>query len=895
MQGYLKEVKRPFISPITPGTTVIVPRVRDVCILRDGNPSGGTSYDFEAATIEISTPTGTSYIQGANTGGQFVAAIPATYLVRYFGTTRLYQSSGGFSDEDFSYTFYIQAVENQLPLKKWTITDVINRTLDLCEPHRSNEKPRFRLQGVNADGTYAAGSQAAMFDTVLSPEFSFTKQTLRECLQEIGKVIHGEPRAAAVKDSSGNSYYEISYDLYGQGERWKHAHRAYSIREAGLAVANYATELDTHAENLINKQANYDGVIVEPFSGGSISTRTEELFVQITEENMLIPTRFPIYSVEALYWVRVTTDTNNNKVLQKVNITPWLFEQSVYTAQLSSYSSQYPNSKAYGLMYTQGEKNITQLNFKQENPISTAFSNYAILNVLRSAINDSSLTIAQATAQGTDGAKGQYPELCFQIVYTPFYQGRVGQTKLDYKEYKRPASLIYNQQANVIESRAYGENLKGAIARIGNVEKSLTYRLGRLEQVPQAGMAFDDDYTISGVWVEILATCINMTIALTKNFNRISQYVGISSMRRFSQISQTMAVERNTLWQEYVVVGDQIQGDSDTLMTITFGYALRRAFIPSSTTFGAQVTTVTAWGITGEGNALPTVSLPVIASSFGNSISFSWEYEDNYSAGRVASWQTNGAGGSEVSGYFQDALRYTDYYGGLYYYQFELYSEGTYGEAGGTNPQPKPITPDNYLSSALSLPNQAITPTSYSGTISTLKGGSITLRKDSREKLQCNYQVNFVTNRKGFIIGSGLAANCAAVRTPQTTTAAKLYIFDEPLNKFIDTAGGVGIDLSTLPSQSIYFGTSISSNALFTIQSAAFSAGGKAWAIITEQTSETESVETQTGEVTQQTILKGGEVLIAQNMEFSAGEAFPVVYFTPKREVFNKSVWKDKI
>lgn len=781
-----------------------------------------------------------------------------------------------------TYTFVV--VENQLPLKKWTITSVINRLLDVCEPIRQGEKPRFRLQGMNKDGSIQEGSQAAKFDTILSPEFSFTKQTLRECLQEIGQVVHGEPRLNIKKESAGVYYYEVSYDLYGQSERWKHANRAYVKKSVAQNVNSYASSLDTHAENLVNKHADGNGVIVEPYTGGAKSVRTEEMYVQIAEQNMLIPTKYPIYTVEKLEWVRSV-----NGVIESVDITPWLFEKSVYGAQLSSYDDQYPKSKAYAIMYTQGEKNITQLSFKPEHPISSVFRNYAILNVLRKASNDNSLTIQEATNTNTSGyTEGGYPQLCFRVRYTPLYHARVGQTKTDYKDYPRPAAMIYNQQANIIESRAYGENLKGVIARLGNAEKSYTYRFSRLSQIPKPGMLFDDEYTVSAVYVELLDTVINCTVALTKNFNRISQYIGISSVKRFSQISQTMALERNTLWKEYIVIGDQTPG-AETSWGIGENMirAVQKAFNPqywSSMNIG-QITNVTAWGFTGEGSPIPVVSLPVIASSFGNSISFSWEYEDNYSAGAVSVYKESGSGSTAVKGYFQDNYQYTDYYGKIYYYGFDLAPTGA------------AINADNYLDVGNALPHTEEAPIVSSGYFSALEGSLFVLRKDNREKLQCNVEIEFVTNRKGFIIGSALAANCAAVRTPKEGVQnAKIYIFQNRLNKFIDHVQGyVESDLSQIPSMDFTISESGSGagGLMFAITAQNFPASGKAWAIVTAQTEETEEVETETGKISTQTVIKGGDVLIAQNMDITSGDPFPTVYFTKKREVFDKTVWKD--
>ena len=451
---------------------------------------------------------------------------------------------------------------------------------------------------------------------------------------------------------------------------------------------------------------------------------------------------------------------------------------------------------------------------------------------------------------------------------------------MDYEDYLRPAVMIYNQQSNVVDSRAYGENLKGVIARLGNAEKSYTYRLSRLSQIPKAGMMFDDDYAISAVYTEILPTVINCTIGLTKNFNRISRYVGISSVKRFSQVSQTMAIERNILWSEYLVIGDDFPlSDYDVSTRAGTGLlnSIENTFTQGSQ-FEAPLTQVTAWGTTGEDNPLPTVSLPVIASAFGNSISFSWEYADNYSAGPVSVYQQGTGDKDDVKGYFQNDYQYTDYYGKLYYYDFSITQEG------------EAITADNYLDVGNDLPGSSgKTPGAYY--ISTVNYEPYILRKDNREKLQCNYQLNFVSNRKGLIIGSALAANCPAIIGTDSSRRARLYVLPERLNKFADNVRSHGIDISSLPNVAVV--TTSGPTNKFYLDAGTFPASGKAWAICTPITTKTEQVETETGAIETQTITQGGDILLAQNVDITEGDAFNRVTFSLVRDIFDRDVWKE--
>lgn len=856
MNEYIYEAKTPYKATYLIDTILTVLPTIEVLTRIPSDNSYNTGYD--EMYIEITTPSESKTVTDSDlypVTTSIKLSKSGTYVIRYYGTITRNAIITGIPGPKsyYSISYYISAVENHLPLKQWTITDVINRLFDVCEPIRRGEKPRFKL---NAE-------QAERFDKILAPQFSFTKQTLRECLQDVGKVVHGEPRLTPKKDDTG-WYYEVSYDMYAGTDRAGIYVRPYIQKTVSQVIDSYASYLDSNAENLVNQLDKYSGVITEPYTDGAKTVRTENQYVRIEESNMLIATQFPIYSVEKLEYI-YTTDG----AVKSVDITPWLFEKSVYDTQLSSYSEQYPYSKAYGLYYSQGSKNIGGLNFKIEGvtAIGSAFKSYAIINILRQALGNTKYEITN------------YPEMKFRVKYTPFYNVRVAQTKSNYKDFKRPAGLIFNQSSNVIETKYYGENLKGAIARLGTVEKSKTYILSRLSQIPKAGQLYNDDYYISAVAVEYLPTCIKCTIGLSKDFNRLSQYIGISSVKRFSEVSQDQAVERNTLWREYIVIGKQETPDEDSLI----GQAMlfETAFIFAGTERPSKpITNVLAWGTSKSGSPANAVNLPVISSAFGNSIAFSWQYEDNYSAGAVS--QSEDVGG--VSGYWQNDYQYCDYYGRIYYYNFDLQLAGS---------------TDDVVSTAFTLPAGQITNQS-SEFVSTIGKTPYVLRKDSREILQCNFQIDFVTNDPALIIGSALASNCPAVReiTLGGYVQPKLYVLPNEINKFTEHLEAYdNLSLSDLPSVNITISSDdsgeIKSFYVSTLNNATFPASGKAWAIVTAQTTTQKQVEDENGNEVTQYETTGGDVLLAQNIEITAGQAFTPIYFTKKREIFDKTVWKD--
>ncbi len=806
---------------------------------------------------------GPDYTEGEDSGySSSLQSGVYTIYYEYGDAARIGTSGNWIYEKRAACTYTFQVVENRLPLKDWTVTEVINRLLDTCETIRKGEKPRFRLNGMRADGTIITEEnkqedeevgQAAQFDTVLCPQLAFTKNTLRECLNEVGKVIHGEMRLIPKKDAEG-WYFEILYDIYGSGRMShisKHKPYAYSISHP---ITAFCSALDSPTENLINTLDRFGGVVAEPSRNAYKSVRTENLYVRVTDDNFVIQTLYPIYSVSKLEY-------NYNGT--PIDITAYLFESSEYS-RLSSYENQYPNAKLYALRFKQGEKNIDGLNFKRQSASITGgvFGDYSIVAILKAATGNPNFSVSE------------YPLMQFRVTYTPIYNTRVSQTKPYFKDVKYKADLYFNQSSNLVETKYYGENLKGVAARLGNPDKTISYKLYRTYAIPKAGDMYDENYMISGVAVSYMPTYIDCTVALTKHFNRISPFIGVPSERRYSEISETQAVERNLLYREYVVIGEQETPDPDSRIGEGF-----MSMISDTFTQGGDydpISCVAAWGSSYNGNRLPAVLLPVISSAFGNSISFSWQYADNYSAGEVVNYANTTVEGNTVTGYFQNGYSYTDLYGRIYYYDFDLQVYGA--QEDGTR---YPALPENLI------------PTSPSGYFSTVGQQPYILRKDSREALQVNVQVDFVTNLKDMIIGSALASCCAAVRGSDSKLSAKLYIFPDRLDKFIDhVEGSARVKLSELPSQPI----SVSSvtNGAFTVNSEAFTASGKSWAIVTNQTVTSREVENDKGEKFTQEEVKGGDVLIARNQEVTVGQAFETIFFTPKREIFDKTVWKDR-
>lgn len=757
-----------------------------------------------------------------------VRGIHPSFTVKFSGYWKIVYSfraaredGSGVVEYDAKITFDVPVVRNVKPLPKWNITSVINRLLDLAEPHlkKDETKPRYKLND----------NQAEEFAKIESPEFAFSKMTLKEALDQIGGFIHGVPRL------KGN---EIYFDMLGGTEQAKLADPKYPCISNQLSqdIENYATKLDSTVDNLVNMIDSDEGVIVEPYSGGFKSVRTEDTYAAITESGMIIPTSFPIYDVRKLEFGGYDGKGEGKP------LTAYVFEAADY-GTMSSYEELYPASKAYAIYYTQGEKNIKGLGFKVPDATAPAFKKYAIVNVIKAA-----------TGVDVDGSN--YFKLKFRITYTPIFSSRVEQHKFYYKDLL-PRTLAYNQSANLIETRFYGENLKGTIARMGNTEVTRTYRLNSMSLIPEIGQAWGDDYFVSAVTVAMYPFYFDCTVGLTKDYNRLSQYIGINSQKRTFEVSEKQAYNRDMRYSDYVVIsnkkdkdlsGEEFLNDSSGINCLgdEVMYAIKNTFLQDKNqTFGKNSPTLAIvktfddpFESTETTTANNMLAMPVVSTAMGNAMVFSFFMDNNYSAGEKSVKEND-------EKYWQTNTRYCDYYGRFDYMSVTFHSYGTGNdEAPFELPQADGTTPSVHL------------------IIATAPNNPLVVRKNNTEIIRFNYNVHFVTDIKGLIIGPALTHNCPLVRGLREEHTAELYVLPRRIGKFDRFVDRKSLDSDDdLKPEYDFTDNKIQKISQYAIKlnNAKAKVNGLAWAIVDK---------------------KSGELLIGKNIPITAGDdiELPVLY-----------------
>lgn len=773
----------------------------------------------------------------------------------------------GITYTDTTYTVTASANSTPVPILTAQIKITVQSQGDYVVP------PRFTFRYNDPNNAH----EIDVFDN-LAPEFTFTRCTLRELLQEIGGALNKEPRL----DENDNVYFvdfggkELATFLSAKTNTVKPLNEyPYIKKTQSWELEQACTRLDAHVDNFVNQISVGDATVGQPYLDGAQSLRTDSAYVRVTEETAIFPSALPILKINTFRWV--DRDGLAGTTWARYDITNFVFEKTVYDSQLSNYSTAYPVSKAYGVYYTQGEKNIGGLFFENTEWSGGVFANPAIVNILRAVTGNNSLLSGASAAD--------YAKLCFELEYIPIYSARVQHGKQYTGDFLAfPRTIAHNQSANMVEAQYFGENIKGMAERLGNVEKAFTFQCRYASTIPQAGQKWDDDYFISDVAVEITNPCFKVTVGLTKNFNRMSKYIGANSYRRIFEVSERMVQERNTIYTDYlVIVPDSYTVPTEYSADFLFGFygftgvysTFKQERYTGATRFGImeKVFSVRIQGETKNGNeTLPEVILPVVASAFGNVMEFSYSFQDNFSAGQKIVYQQN----DNITGYFTTEVQYCDYYGRMYYENVDFLSVNT--TSSSPNPPTNPDELPEYVTCG-SRPNL----TRVAGTGSNTP---IICRKDSREALSGVYAVEFVTTMKDYVIGSALASNNIMVSGMNANAKAQIVILKKPIDKlsrYVDLSAGnvaatyeVSVDLLGTFNTPYIRSLGVSATA-----------AGAAWAIVTPKYNGTPyTVEDEDGNTETFTPQYGGELLVGQNITVNVGDTIARFKIVGTHDIF---------
>lgn len=722
--------------------------------------------------VEITTVSGDKIYTGTPSS---TTAIDLTQQTKYIIRAHLHTKTTSMTSE-YDYNWYVEfsvfTFSQITPKTQPTITSVCQRLLSSGITTRyAIQSPEFSLEPAFE----------VEYEDILAPEFSFTNSTLFEALAQVGGYIHAIPRL--ISDTDGTSFY-VTFDKLGGSEQAP-TMPPVVYQDSVININDWCGTIASPAQNLCN--TTDEGGSITELADDYITVRAEDGQVEINGDNIIIRTSMPMQKLVKLECGYIPNYADGKTPVG--DITAYAYEDAEYSVLSSYWGTAYPYSKAWALRWKQGSNVIDGLAFRPQQSTSTgsAFANTAILNIINAKCG-----LALKAADFKNNGKW-YRQLAFRVTYVPIVTARVQAVKPVASEGgETKNTLVYNQGANVAETSFYGEKMRGAIARLGQDVEQRTYDITTYSQMPKIGQILDGKY-IATIDAEYDITRIRITLTLTKNFNQLSEYIGLNSNYRLYDISEKQSVERHIHYADKIYIGSTRQNSSDSTIIQYVDQMLEKTFFPvlDTTPDIKKVRTVGVLPFS-DGNAMldRAVILPVAAFPFGTSLCFNFSFYDNYGAG----YQSSNEFEDEANKAAQRLVPYTDVYGEISHIQFfakntewtptiddqkdggkaMLYPQFDYENADRTNAFLKTAT-------GLSVNN---------------RGGALVINKDSREKIDVTYQVHFVATSDDYVIGPGLAEYCRYVtdRSLSYEEMARVHVLwlnhtINSLNKYVDNDG----------------------------------------------------------------------------------------------------------
>ena len=704
--------------------------IKELCFWQVNASSSKPGYTSVATTITVIDPDGDTVYTGSTstTSGNTLTTVNLSSVGQYKVQYQCNPEEG--VTETATYTF--TAVSNIEPSTPYTIATVIERILDA---------------GLgNRNGYYTLDPDLYdMLNAIPAPEFCITRKNLYEALLEIGGYGNVQGLPVLKQDSSGD-FTIVSYDLLTNTTEWTPSAQVdldgYIDYSSTQDAESYCGGIEIYADNLVDNSTG--GSVEQPFPQ---TVRTESADLVINDNAAIIPTEFPIWSVQSVVQAYVADGQYVG------DITPYIFEKSQYD-NLTSYTGDFPTAKQYAFYYVQGQPNLYGLTLKRETAtnIEAAVADFA--------------AVAIAARKGKDyNSSNGIACFAYQVNYTPITTRRLRQYKPDLTDgFPTSNVLFYNPTTNIADCKNLGDHSAAQLQKIGNPVRVLTYKIYRVADLPRKGMTIGDEI-ITQVDYAFEITHIKVTIYVTK-YNRLSEYIGINSTKRFYEVSEKQSVQRALNYSFAAVIGNSSPAYRSSNVTINSLTAqiFASTFDPlQATAFLSKIQCVIATAYDKSGNQIQSPTLhSVSANGFGKSSALYFSFADNYSAGNQAVYCPYTSGGAAQK--LQRAVPYADEIGRFYRLKMDYYTRIQVTAADSFTYSDQ-VSTETKAAFCDQLPT--IDPTIFSDLSSDLNSPVLSLTrvvdKNGGEQISVDTQIHFATNTAGYIIGNALGSRNALV------------------------------------------------------------------------------------------------------------------------------------
>lgn len=439
-------------------------------------------------------------------------------------------------------------------------------------------------------------------ETIIAPEFNFKDVNLREAINEIFSYLDGIARLDKNDNIQIDKFNVLKNEVNIISENYKRSQD----------ITNYATMISSEINNPVNSEYGFNVNNTEYYPGKHLwTTLRSERLGQFDFDTSFIPTPKPIYDIKkVLTSIRlvVTKEDLNTTIIEEVvndpdfplDITENIVERSIFNALEDKNPSTLEElTKRNVIIYDYGKKGISVGLTYGLFDIKTTFDNLLNSSLVRQLKADG---IVEEEAFPTFGQAGQFSFLfqgpngeefsylvnfvyngnitddlaagfristlrwraLFRVEYVPIPPSiRYEVVRDDVSEVFVESKAIINQKLRIVDLERFTANMKGKINQLGTSELILSHKVKNISQTFDIGDFTVDRFVITKKEVIAQRDHYIVNYELNKNFNKVSQFVGIDQEVRQYEIGESgRTIDRDLNYNEYIEV---FADDSATL------------------------------------------------------------------------------------------------------------------------------------------------------------------------------------------------------------------------------------------------------------------------------------------------------------------------------------------
>lgn len=593
----------------------------------------------------------------------------------------------------------------------------------------------------------------------------YNQKNLWEIMVEVGNYIHAIPEIRFGADDR----FLITFNKLGQTEEHESTSTKVSIFNS-RSVEDYISATSSYISNMVQL-----GGFIEEW----VAPKTNAETLLVSNDTANITVSKPIIELLEIK-VKCNVAQADIQAGAVADMTNFVYEKNVYNTLGIEYD-KVPN-RGISLYYELGGDSIIGGDYQLPQANNNLYSDYAIKKVIYCAFKGYKANIPLTQTSGYWGDI-KVTDFTFYVKYRTKDSVRQNHARPDLRKYllnskydRFPEHNQFNNQTDVVvDSIKFGNNMYGKLIRTGNNSYTVTEWLQDYSQIKHKGELYriqGELYYVAQATHIFYATYIVSKITYSKDYNELSQVIGIPSEPRFYEISEQSLIWRELAINDFVLLTDNSDNlfidyeskrnyliDITHLANLIFGVGTDFAKY-ALTVFKGDKDVNTYDQTVGESDLYLELLNPINAYASENTLTYEWDMKDNYSAGdQVLPCAENSSVAVNTRAYKTlRAVKYTDIYGRAALLDFYIL-----GNKGLTDLSQDEISA--FPNSPIKTKNFAedtrpfVGSTTFDLLASNVKaydtnfnGRGIGLLKDCREAMSINYNLQLITSSDTFVV-----------------------------------------------------------------------------------------------------------------------------------------------